>query len=514
VNIKIILIASTVLITGCDTGSSSGTNPNTATPSPSGTTVNLSNVAQKSVLTKVQCNELQVANIRANGGGDCWLLDVPEDYAKPEATKIKVAVAKLPSQQERKGAFVFLSGGPGSGAIAYGGYFSGSAINLNHDVYFVDQRGTGFSTPSLFCDFAQIGSLAQITACKNKFQNRGVDLNQYTNQFNAYDFLVLEKKLTEANELSGKWKLYGASYGTRLAMTIAREEQRQIEAGYQTKAAIEMMVLDGVLPVEVNGIKETPWANYQSLDRLLEICNRSAPYCNEQELKTKFNEMFDLLDKQYHPAMVNYLIQKSMQRTDSKPSRNGYNPVELVKLDLAEWVKIATAEMQEEFDVNEPDSFIAMSLSNICAEAPVKPAYNTEHPSRSKWGGDVQNAIDTSNHMGLSFEACQTWGVKTVPASYYQAPESITYPVLLLNGANDGQTPPAWADVSAQAFSNKLSLTFDSGKHVIMDNAISDSPDCLGRLVTSAVNEPTIMQTLDIGCLNTAEFKYNNIIDR
>jgi pimeloyl-ACP methyl ester carboxylesterase len=514
VNIRIMLIASAALIAGCDGGSSDGTNPNTTTPAVSDMTVNLSSVAQNSALTKVQCNELQVENVRANGGSDCWLLEVPEDYAKPEATKIKVAVAKLPSQREKKGAFVFLSGGPGGSAIAYGGDFAGSAINLSHDVYFVDQRGTGFSTPSLFCDFAETGTPAQLTACKNKFQNRGVDLNQYTNQFNAYDFLVLEKKLTEANELSGNWKLYGASYGTRLAMTIAREEQRQIEAGYQTKRAIEMMVLDGVLPVEVNGIKGTPWANYQSLDRLLEICNRSAPYCNEQELKIKLNEMFGRLDNQYHLAMVNYLLQKSMQRTDSKPARNGYNPVELVKLDLAEWVKIATGEMQEEFDVNEPDMFVAMSLSNICAEAPVKPAHHTAHPSRSKWGENVQNAIDTSHHTGLSFEACQTWGVKTVPASYYQAPESITYPVLLLNGANDGQTPPAWADVSAQAFSNKLSLTFDSGKHVIMDNAISDSPDCLGRLVTSAVNEPATMRTLDTRCLNTAEFKYIDVIDR
>jgi|GEM_PF-2658612 len=516
--LKVLLVAAVAtVISGCGGGSADGgASSGKTTPSVTDSGINLSQIASRASLTAVQCNELSVANTRFMPTGivnQCWQLEVPEDYSHPDAKKIKIAVAKVPSRSadDKRGAFAFLMGGPGGGAVVYSEKLYGEVLNLNHDVYMVDQRGTGFSTPALYCSFGEEGTTEQITACKNKLVNDGVDLNQYTNQFNAFDLLVLEKKLTQISELNGRWKLYGNSYGTRLAMTMAREEQRQIKAGYQSKGAIEMMVLDGVLPIEVNGIKDTPWANYESLDRLLELCQRSGSYCNEQEFKSKLDTMFVELDNQYHIFFINYLIQKSMSRSDSFPNRDKFTPVELVKQDPATLATKIVDMATDEYDVNHPDRFAAMGLSNICAEAPSKPANHPVHPSRAKWGVNVQRAIDASYHMEFSAKACATWNVKAVPASNYQVSESITYPVLLLSGANDGQTPPAWAALAAKSFSDSLSLTQDSGEHGILFSSIDDDPTCLGRLITSAINDPKNMKSLDATCLNRSDFKYRPI---
>ena len=506
------LLITTVLaatIVGCDGGSSDEQTTSVVKDS----RINLTTIAKNSTLTAIQCNELSVANVRFKPTGlvsQCWQLEVPEDYSKPNEKKIKIAVSKLPSRSkdDKRGAFAFLMGGPGSGSVVQSEDIDGMPLNLNHDVYIIDQRGTGFSIPTLYCSFGQGGTTKQLTDCKSKHENNGVDLAQYTNQFNAFDILVLEKKLTQANELNGSWKLYGVSYGTRLAMTIAREEQLQIKAGYQSNGTIDMMVLDGVLPIEVNGIKDTPWANYESLDRLLEVCKRSAPYCDENEFKNNLDKMYSELDNQYHIYFTNYLIQKSMARSDSAIIKNKYNPVDLVKQDPTELATKIINMTTDKYDINHPDSFAAMGLSNICTEAPNKPAKYSVHPSRAKWGANVQKAIDASYHMEFSNQACTTWNLKSVPASNYQLPEKIKYPVLLLNGANDGQTPPVWATLSSNIFSRYLSLTQDLGEHGILFSSMWYDPACLGRLITSAINDPSNMKSMNITCLDKTDFKY------
>ena len=206
-----------------------------------------------------ECQELQLVGqsySKPDTVERCWLLEVPEDYTQPEGKKIKIAVAKTLSLNEKKGAILYLNGGPGGMSLNDAEYSDSylSALASNHDIYFVDQRGTGYSIPSLSCSFGDSGTTRQIKNCKNSFANRGIALDKYTNVNSALDLLILEKKLTAKNQLNDGWKLYGVSYGTRLAMTMAREEQKQVIAGYQQSAATRMMILDGVFPIEVAAI--------------------------------------------------------------------------------------------------------------------------------------------------------------------------------------------------------------------------------------------------------------------
>ncbi|MDE1312173.1 alpha/beta hydrolase [Vibrio aestuarianus] len=119
----------------------------------------------------------------------------------------------------------------------------------------------------------------------------------------------------------------------------------------------------------------------------------------------------------------------------------------------------------------------------------------------------MQKAVDGSTHFGLTLEACQAINVEPVDSSFYASMEAVNYPVLILNGANDGITPPALADVSAKKFTNMLSLTYDQGSHGILTDAQDWAP-CLKSLVLSSINEPEDMLSLDTTCLNTQDFKY------
>ncbi|OAJ94716.1 alpha/beta fold hydrolase [Vibrio bivalvicida] len=508
-NRKLAVLAIATAIAGCG-GGDEGSTPSTT----SNNLLNLSTLSNASAeLQTVQCNQLQLVGknyVQPNTVDSCWLLQVPEDYAQPNGKKIQIAVAKTSAQGAKKGSFVFLDGGPGGMSLSTAGYSNSHfpALSSNHDIYFVDQRGTGYSTPSLSCDFGDSGTTQQIKDCKSKYTNNGVVLDQYTNVNNALDLLVLEKKLTQAKQLDNGWKLYGVSYGTRLAMTMAREEQKQINSGYQTSNAIQMMVLDGVFPIEVNGIKDMPWSNYESLDRLLEVCRRSGIYCNENTLKSALNTRLGEIGEQYRLPLLNYLVQESMSRTYSVQGDKKYEPVALLNLTKAQIESDIISMATDSYSALEPDMFTGMGLSNICAEEPVKPAHHSVHPSRGKWGANVQSVVDTSHHLGLSSEACEAWSVSTVSASNYASMTPVTYPVLLLSGANDGQTPPAWADVSSTKFSNKLSLVSDDGGHGIITDARDGENICLKDIVLSAINNPETMRDINTSCLNTSNFKY------
>ncbi|MDE1265158.1 alpha/beta fold hydrolase [Vibrio aestuarianus] len=511
---KLALLTIATVIAGC--GGEDGKS-NSAVSSNSNTFLNLSTLSTQSVsLQPVQCNQMQlVANnyVQPNTVEKCWLLEVPEDYSQPDGKKITVAVAKTASQGTKKGAFIHLNGGPGGMSIDWAEYSNSelSVLSENHDIYFVDQRGTGYSTPSLSCNFEDSATAQQIRDCKNKYVNDGVDLNQYTNVNNALDLLLLEKKLVEVEELEDGWKLYGVSYGTRLAMTMAREEQKQIKAGYQSSSAIQMMVLDGVFPIEMNGVQDMPWSNYEALDRILEVCRRSVGYCDEATFKSALNTKLTEIDDKYYDIFLNYLTTISMRRDDNEPLDGQLNPVEFIKQSkviIESLLDALISHRANSYDPSYPSQFAAMGLANICAEEPVKSKYFTSHhESREKWGSAVQKAVDGSTHFGLTLEACQAINVEPVDSSFYASMESVNYPVLILNGANDGITPPALADVSAKKFTNMLSLTYDQGSHGILTDAQDRAP-CLKSLVLSSINEPEDMLSLDTTCLNTQDFKY------
>jgi pimeloyl-ACP methyl ester carboxylesterase len=151
----------------------------------------------------------------------CGRLKVPESPGNPDrVVEVAFMLVKAPRSIDQHGPVVFLNGGPGDNSL----YFAERLVTHAHirdvvvdrDWLFFDQRGTGRSTPALYCE-PQDNWLNQVKTCRDKFIAQGVDLSQYHSARIASDMEALRSALGVR-----QWNLWGISYGARLAVISAR----------------------------------------------------------------------------------------------------------------------------------------------------------------------------------------------------------------------------------------------------------------------------------------------------
>ena len=96
----------------------------------------------------------------AAAGWQCATFKAPQDYGNPGAGFVKIAVTRLPAQDQanRIGALFINYGGPGGTAVdttqAIGADLFG-AVNDHFDLVAFDPRGVGQSSPSIDCKVNQ-----------------------------------------------------------------------------------------------------------------------------------------------------------------------------------------------------------------------------------------------------------------------------------------------------------------------------------------------------------------------
>ncbi|MCB9321381.1 MAG: alpha/beta fold hydrolase [Lewinellaceae bacterium] len=160
----------------------------------------------------------------------CGRLKVPENYNAPEGRSIEIAfmVIKAHKNSDPENPVLFLSGGPGMPSL----YFAETLVTspLIHDVVvdrdwvFFDQRGTGRSIPQLYCPDDQDNPF-DLEKCRDNLIEQGIDLSQYNSANSANDMEELRKALC-----MNQWNLWGISYGSRLAFTMARYYPSSVRA--------------------------------------------------------------------------------------------------------------------------------------------------------------------------------------------------------------------------------------------------------------------------------------------
>jgi pimeloyl-ACP methyl ester carboxylesterase len=209
------------------------------------------------------------ANADATAAGwQCATFKAPRDYSDPSAGFVKIAVTRLPAQDQahRVGALFINYGGPGGTAVdttqAIGSDLFG-AVNDHFDLVAFDPRGVGQSSPSIDCAVNQetdgLYSKPFITPenldvkallAKDKaYVKRCVSLNKgilpYVSTANV------ARDMDGIREAMGDKKLnyFGFSYGTFLGATYASLFPKNYRA----------LVLDG--PVDANSYINTPSAD-------------------------------------------------------------------------------------------------------------------------------------------------------------------------------------------------------------------------------------------------------------
>jgi len=217
---------------------------------------------------------------------DCGWLIVPEDWNRPEGTKIKLPVVffRALNPDTSLAPIIYLAGGPGGHPLGDDGKYMDSWRRwIDNDfpgrsMVVFDQRGTGLGVPNLNCEEAQVPEIwwhitkdpdepnnvpAQVHAafkiCMERHRSAGRQLAAFNTIQSATDVEALRQTL-QLDEVI----LYGLSYGTRLALTVMKHYPEYIKSA----------VLDSVYPPQVEAVWNDAAAFSAVLDRLFDACQQ------------------------------------------------------------------------------------------------------------------------------------------------------------------------------------------------------------------------------------------------
>jgi pimeloyl-ACP methyl ester carboxylesterase len=170
---------------------------------------------------------------------DCGSVIVQEDRSLNDGRTVRLPVVVCRAPGSRRDPIVGLSGGPGGAGLPVGSSPcddpATNSFQARFDIVYFDQRGTGRSLPSLDCPewreaFSSYLAVEQgvdedvaalqtaLRACHDRLMSAGVNFGAYTSSASAHDVQDLMLALGYDD-----WKLYGNSYGTRVAMTALRD---------------------------------------------------------------------------------------------------------------------------------------------------------------------------------------------------------------------------------------------------------------------------------------------------
>ena len=209
------------------------------------------------------------------GSGRCGTLEVFEDrVAKAgRAIALNVLVVSATAKATQPPVFWF-EGGPGGVATQSAGpvsqqYLKG--LRADHDLVFVDQRGTGKSNPLKCGDIGEAPSnldgyfgplfpIAAIRACRDALTPIA-DLTKYTTSIATDD--IDDVRVALGYE---QVNLAGASYGTLASLVYARQHPTHTRAAF----------LIGVVPPDFRLPLPFAKASENALTRLIEDCKTDA----------------------------------------------------------------------------------------------------------------------------------------------------------------------------------------------------------------------------------------------
>ena len=169
----------------------------------------------------------------------CAQLTVPLDYADPDGATLKLAVLKVPAQDEdsRVGSLVVNPGGPGGSGVSYaaaGSLQFGGPLSRAFDIIGFDPRGVGQSDPLQCVDTKQLDALIAFDpdpddlAERNKmdslihgFGQGCLDHSGGLARHMSTEEVVRDMDILRAALGERKLDYLGASYGTLIGATYA-----------------------------------------------------------------------------------------------------------------------------------------------------------------------------------------------------------------------------------------------------------------------------------------------------
>ncbi len=445
----------------------------------------------------------------------CGYVTVPETRSGDPSRTIRLAVVIFHSTSKTPAPdpVVFLQGGPGAAALEFSAQvypYMVTPFLSERDFITFDQRGTGLSEPALKCDelenvFRQdiygkieLGTREMVyqnafLSCSGLLRSKGTNLNAYSTVESAAD-------LRDIVNLLGyqKVNLYGASYGTRLALVTMRNHPEIVRSA----------ILDSVVPVETSLIREYPNSIDYTLSRLFQSC-AADPNCSRAypDLENVFWDLVRELDA--NPVTLTTSAYPIGTVTETM---DGYYLMSVV-LGLAKVSYLIDTAPQTIYRVKAQDysTLIAAQYSLPYAFDGIDHGLYISMMCREHVLGTSEDdlrlaseQIDVNHPIWRPFygnfsemvKACKSWGA-VGPDLGEQDAVSSDIPSLVIEGAYDPATPPSFGKQVAGKLSNSFYFEFPDLGHVPTS---ADSSGCAMQVALDFLKNP--IREPDRTCLN------------
>lgn len=418
----------------------------------------------------------------------CYSLSVPADYDDPGARSIQLAVMVIRASAEdgtRPDPIFFAQGGPGGSTIdLYTSYLFGAhRLDTTRDFVLLEQRGTLYSTPALYCteydDFtleylddilsdeeAERLSREVMQDCLDRLSADGINMADFNSFENARDIESLRIALGY-----DQINLYGVSYGTLLAQHYMRFYPENLRS----------VILDGVVPPERNLYLDVLRYENRAFRYLFDSC-QADPVCsaNYPNLEDIFYQAIATLDEA--PVSLVLLDLDNNTSHDAVLDGASFYGSSFQMLYNSTLSRLLPRII---YDVNRGDHEIlgkvlslltfdrtmsyGMYYSVMCAED------GEFDPARIDKSGIRPEILEFNDGAPESILAtCDAWNVPLLPEEANQ-PVRSDVPTLLLSGGFDPVTPVENAELVARNLSRSYSILFPWGAHgQLFDNPCAD----------------------------------------
>jgi pimeloyl-ACP methyl ester carboxylesterase len=405
--------------------------------------------------------------------------------------KIAVAIFKSDSATPAPDPLVFLQGGPGgasialvASAVAPGGPFAGALAR--REVIAIDQRGTGRSQPSLECPelnqaapmgggmmMAMDAALPAIKQCHDRLVSSGVPLGEYATNRAADDVEAVRRALGKM-----PWNILGGSYGTRLALEVLRSHPEGVRS----------VILDSVSPPDVDLIADSPTNYLAALERLFATC-AAQPACAAAypNLGTVFRDTIAKLDAM--PALFGQLNGRTFALliTQLLPSAALVAEVPEIVFQARDnqFTILTRLLMARQMGGAAAAISYGLHFSVMCADYFPFTSRATIEARAAQISAELRPALSSLSIPYI--DRCGVWGVPPSPAALAR-PVASDKPALVLTGAIDPATPPAWARKAAQTLSASHLLELRGVGHGVFPTACGSA--ALGAFLDKPAEKP------------------------
>jgi pimeloyl-ACP methyl ester carboxylesterase len=421
---------------------------------------------------------------------ECGYLVVPEDRADPSGRRIRLAVAILrhPGGAPEPDPIIYLEGGPGGSALEIRmpnlDVLFGPIWAANRDIILFDQRGVGFSEPTLDCpgyterylDLLD-GEVDGMRLTAREVRDRKVeaflacaedlravaDLSAYNTAANAADVNDLRVALGYRTV-----NLWGGSYGTRLALGVMRDYLEGVRSA----------VLDAPYGPEVDLYLATPGSYDRALGVLVEQCAADAA-CNAAypDLRSVLTETVERLNAD--PATVRVIHPRTRETYDKLLDGDGLAELvfrSLYDTSMRPLLPQAIYEASEDrFHAFVPAAMLdilrqefrswGMYWSVLCHEEipfGTQEAFEAVLAETPEFAGFFQGF----EVGGLAYAVCPGWGAGQADVRENE-PVASEVPTLIVTGEYDPIVPPDWGQGAAQTLTHSYFYEYAGMGHVV-----------------------------------------------